>query len=38
MLKEQKETQRPDPLQNLMASLPFHDEGSDPIIGFSTGR
>jgi len=38
MLEEQKETQRPDPLQNLMASLPFHEEGIDPIIELPTGR
>ena len=38
MLEEQKETQRPDPLQNLMASLPFHQEGIDPVIGLPTGR
>jgi hypothetical protein len=38
MLEEQKETQRPDPLQDLMSSLPFHDEGIDPIIELPTGR
>ena len=38
MIEEQKETQRPDPLQNLMASLPFHEEGIDPIIELPTGR
>ena len=38
MLEEQKETQRPDPLQNLMASLPFHEDGIDPVIGLPTGR
>ena len=37
MLEEQKETQRPDPLQNLMASLPFHEEGIDQIIELPTG-
>ena len=38
MLAEQKETQRPDPLQNLMASLPFHEDGVDAVIELPTGR
>ena len=38
MLEEQKETQRPDPLQNLMASLPFHEDGIDDVIEMPIGR
>ena len=38
MIEEQKETQRPDPLQNLMASLPFHEDGVDAVIELPTGR
>ena len=38
MIEEQKETQRPDPLQNLMASLPFHEDGIDDVIEMPIGR
>jgi len=38
MLEEQKEAAPSNPFQQLMSSLPFHEEGVDDIIEMPTGR
>ena len=32
MLEEQREIQRPDPLQELLGRLPFHEDGVDNVM------